>query len=82
MGGINNWLPTFNVGERHEIDVALPPEEALRQALAAPIGAFEVGKQESDVARIGWLSRADQHQRLVGAPRPERLVDVERLAQQ
>ncbi len=36
MAGIKDWLPTFDVGERHEIDVALPAEQALRQALAAP----------------------------------------------
>ena len=36
MAGINGWLPTFDVGERHEIEVPLPPEEALRRALAAP----------------------------------------------
>lgn len=36
MAGINSWLPTFDVGERHEIDVALPPEQALQRALAAP----------------------------------------------
>lgn len=36
MAGIEDWLPAFHVGERHEIDVALPPEQALRQALAAP----------------------------------------------
>jgi hypothetical protein len=36
MSGIDSWLPTFNVGERHEIDVALPVEQALRRALATP----------------------------------------------
>jgi hypothetical protein len=36
MAGIEDWLPTFHVGERHQIDVALPAEQALRQALAAP----------------------------------------------
>jgi hypothetical protein len=36
MSGIDSWLPTFNVGERHEIGVALPVEQALRHALATP----------------------------------------------
>lgn len=36
MTGINGWLPTFDVAERHEILVSLPPEQALGQALAAP----------------------------------------------
>src|SRR5438105_4475074 len=36
MSGIDSWLPTFNVGERHQIDVALPVEHALRHALATP----------------------------------------------
>lgn len=36
MPGIDGWLPTYDVGERHEIDVALPVAEALRRALAAP----------------------------------------------
>jgi hypothetical protein len=36
MAGIEDWLPTFHVGERHQTDVALPAEQALRQALAAP----------------------------------------------
>jgi hypothetical protein len=36
MSGIDSWLPTFNVGERHEICVALPAEQALRRALATP----------------------------------------------
>jgi hypothetical protein len=34
--GIDDWLPTFDVGERHEIDVTWPAEEALPRALAAP----------------------------------------------
>ena len=36
MSGIDGWLPTFDVGERHEIRVSLPAEQALRRALAAP----------------------------------------------
>jgi hypothetical protein len=36
MTGIDVWLPKFDVGERHGIGVALPAEQALRQALAAP----------------------------------------------
>jgi hypothetical protein len=36
MTGIDDWLPSFDVCQRHEIDIALPPEEALRQALATP----------------------------------------------
>lgn len=36
MTGIEEWLPTFDVGERHEIGVPLPAEQALRQTLAAP----------------------------------------------
>lgn len=36
MTGIDAWLPTFDVGERHVIGVTLPAEQALRQALAAP----------------------------------------------
>jgi len=36
MSGIDHWLPTFDVGERHEIAIALPAEQALRRALAAP----------------------------------------------
>lgn len=36
MTGIDAWLPSFNMGERHEIRVALPPEQALRRALAMP----------------------------------------------
>lgn len=36
MGGIDSWLPTFDVGERHEIAVAFSAEEALRRALATP----------------------------------------------
>jgi hypothetical protein len=36
MTGIDGWLPTFDVGERHEVRVTLPADQALRQALAAP----------------------------------------------
>ncbi len=36
MAGIDGWLPTFDVGERHEIGMPLLAERALRQALAAP----------------------------------------------
>jgi hypothetical protein len=36
MTGIDEWLPDFDVGERHEIDVALPADQALRQMLAVP----------------------------------------------
>ena len=34
--GIDEWLPVFDVGERHAIELAVPPEQALRLALAAP----------------------------------------------
>lgn len=36
MTGIDEWLPDFDVGERHEIGVPLPADQALRQALAVP----------------------------------------------
>ena len=36
MAGIDSWLPTFDVDEHDEIDVALPADQALRRALAAP----------------------------------------------
>lgn len=36
MPGIDDWLPRFDVGERHEIDLAVSPEQALQRALAAP----------------------------------------------
>jgi hypothetical protein len=36
MAGIDDWLPRFDVGERHEIAVAVPAEHALRLALGAP----------------------------------------------
>jgi hypothetical protein len=36
MRGIQNWLPSFDVGERHEAMIALPPEQALQLALGAP----------------------------------------------
>jgi len=37
MTGIQNWLPSFDVGERHEATIALPPEQALNLALAVPV---------------------------------------------
>jgi hypothetical protein len=30
-------MPSFDVGERHEAIIALPPEQALRRALATPV---------------------------------------------
>jgi hypothetical protein len=36
MSGIDSWLPTFDVGERHEVALPLSPEQALRRALAVP----------------------------------------------
>jgi hypothetical protein len=36
MAGIDDWLPIFDVGERHETRIAWPPQEALRRALAIP----------------------------------------------
>lgn len=36
MAGIHAWLPDFDVGERHEIGVTLPADQALLQALAVP----------------------------------------------
>jgi hypothetical protein len=36
MTGIDSWLPTFDVGQRHEIDVAASAEQALQAALVAP----------------------------------------------
>jgi hypothetical protein len=35
--GIQDWLPSFDVGERHETTIALPPEQALRRLLAVPV---------------------------------------------
>ena len=37
MGGIDSWLPTFDVGERHEVALSLSPEQALTRALAVPV---------------------------------------------
>ncbi|HEY3050301.1 MAG TPA: hypothetical protein VGJ40_01130 [Gaiellaceae bacterium] len=34
---IEDWLPEFDVGERHDAAVAAPPERALDLALAAPV---------------------------------------------
>jgi hypothetical protein len=36
MAGIDGWLPDFDVGQRHEVELAVPPEQALRHALAVP----------------------------------------------
>ena len=36
-GGIDAWLPSWDVGERHEILLPVPPEDALAAALAAPV---------------------------------------------
>jgi hypothetical protein len=33
---VERWLPRFDVHERHELFVPLPPEQALEVALAAP----------------------------------------------
>jgi hypothetical protein len=33
---IDEWLPRFDVHERHEIDLAVPPERALELVLAIP----------------------------------------------
>jgi hypothetical protein len=37
MTGIENWLPVYDVGERHEATSALTPEETLRRVLAVPV---------------------------------------------
>jgi ribosomal protein S18 acetylase RimI-like enzyme len=37
---IDRWLPAYDVGERHEREVALPPEQALAHALTSP-AAFD-----------------------------------------
>ena len=36
MGGLDDWLPEWDVRERHERAVAAPPERALAAALTAP----------------------------------------------
>jgi len=36
MAVIDTWLPSFDIRQRHEAHVALPPERALRHALAVP----------------------------------------------
>jgi hypothetical protein len=36
MSGIDSWLPTFDVGERHEVALPVSPEQALTLALAVP----------------------------------------------
>jgi hypothetical protein len=35
--GIQDWLPAFDVSERHEATLALPPEQALQRMLAVPV---------------------------------------------
>jgi hypothetical protein len=37
VSGIGGWLPEFDVGERHEATLALPPEQALARFLAVPV---------------------------------------------
>jgi hypothetical protein len=34
---IDDWLPEFDVGERHDAAVPIPPERALEVALALPV---------------------------------------------
>ncbi len=36
MAAIDTWLPSFDIRQRHEAQVPLPPESALRHALAVP----------------------------------------------
>jgi hypothetical protein len=35
---IDEWLPRFDVHERHEVELAVPPERALELVLAIPAG--------------------------------------------
>ena len=37
MAGIQDWLPSFDVGELHEATLALPPEQALQRLLRVPV---------------------------------------------
>jgi hypothetical protein len=64
MAGIESWLPAFDVGERHETTVGLPPEQALQRALttpAAPDGLIRLRfrlrglRPEGSIERFYWL---------------------------
>ncbi len=37
MSGVADWLPAYDVAERHAAEIALPPERALAHLLAMPV---------------------------------------------
>lgn len=39
MAAIDDWLPRFDVSERHEVRLPVPPERALELVLALPVAS-------------------------------------------
>ena len=39
MAAIDDWLPRYDVHERHEVEIPVPPERALQLALSIPAGS-------------------------------------------
>jgi hypothetical protein len=64
---IDEWLPEFDVGERHDVALPVPPERALELVLAMPAASDRVVR--SLVSARGMVARDETIERFFAAHR-------------
>ena len=64
---IDDWLPEFDVGERHDIAVAVTPERALQLALSTPVASDRI--VHALVTARGMAARGETIERFFPAHR-------------
>ena len=64
---IDDWLPDYDVGERHDVALPLEPEQALRLALATPAASDRVVR--TLISARGMAARDETIERFFAAHR-------------
>jgi hypothetical protein len=67
VAAIDDWLPRFDVNECHEIELPLPPERALQQALEVPAACDRIVRLL--IGARGMAARDETLERFVAAHR-------------
>src|SRR6266516_3571174 len=62
---IDDWLPEFDVGERHDIAVPVAPERALELALSTPVASDRIVR--ALVTARGMVARGETIERFFAA---------------
>lgn len=64
---IEDWLPDYDVGERHDVALPVPPERALELALATPAGSDRIVR--ALISARGMVARNETIERFFAAHR-------------